>query len=60
MHLKKKISATQYVPLQGIYKPDPKQSFSYLNSRGSHHLVQDFYFVDFHSAYSQSGQVKAE
>ena len=26
-HFQKKISAAQYVPLQGIYKPDPKEFF---------------------------------
>ena len=30
----KKISATQYVPLQGIYKPDPKALFSNSTLKG--------------------------
>ena len=43
---KKKTSATQYVPLQGKYKPDPKYFFpSSTPGRGYHHSVKNGEFL---------------
>ena len=52
----------QYAPLQGEYKADPKEFFSKTSLEGqtTWSKMEDFYNVDFHSAYSRPGQVKAE
>ena len=52
-----KIMQYQYAPLQGVYKPDPKEFFpkTSLEGQTTKSKMRGFYIVDFDSALTWPG-----